>query len=163
MLDAFGGCCLYDESARNGGGEYGVLGWLLGGEAAVTQGNFDDATLIQNMLDALPPPLRHGKELFLEGQVHRWLGCVNGMPGGYPLQDFDTRHQPEPTAHPWLFVVGDYLYDSTLNGVLDSADYVAEWIIEELQDHHAKVTGAAPGPVNGAPVNTLERKGDAVA
>jgi hypothetical protein len=24
--------------------------------------------------------------------------------------------------------VGDYLFDSTLNGVLDSADYVAGWL-----------------------------------
>jgi hypothetical protein len=28
-------------------------------------------------------------------------------------------------------VVGDYLFDSTLNGVLDSADTVAEWLVEE--------------------------------
>ncbi len=30
--------------------------------------------------------------------------------------------------HPNLFLVGDYLYDSTLNGVLDSAEYVSDWI-----------------------------------
>ena len=30
-----------------------------------------------------------------------------------------------------MFVVGDYLFDSTLNGVLDSADYVADWLAAE--------------------------------
>ena len=30
--------------------------------------------------------------------------------------------------HPNLFVVGDYLFDSTLNGVLDSADHVTGWL-----------------------------------
>ncbi len=34
MLDAFGGCCVYDESSRNGG-TCGVLGWLLAGNAAL--------------------------------------------------------------------------------------------------------------------------------
>ena len=32
MLDAFGGCCVYDESSRNGAGSHAVLGWLLGGK-----------------------------------------------------------------------------------------------------------------------------------
>ncbi len=42
MLDAFGGCCVYDESSRGEDGPYGVLGWLLGGEAALTFSNFED-------------------------------------------------------------------------------------------------------------------------
>jgi hypothetical protein len=28
--------------------------------------------------------------------------------------------------------VGDYLYDSTLNGVLDSAEHVAGWLAAEF-------------------------------
>jgi hypothetical protein len=40
----------------------------------------------------------------------------------------DRRHQPEPVAHPHLFFVGDYMFDSTLNGVLDSAHHVAGWL-----------------------------------
>jgi monoamine oxidase len=35
MLDAFGGCCLYDESSRNGCRSAGVLGWLLAGDEAM--------------------------------------------------------------------------------------------------------------------------------
>src|SRR5439155_20301739 len=114
MLDAFGGCCVYDEGARTAGATYGVLGWLLGGEAALTLSNFDDAALTEAVLDSLPRSLRHGRQCFLEARVHRWVGTVNGLPGGSPARDPDSRHQPEPTEHPSLFVVGDYLFDSTL-------------------------------------------------
>jgi monoamine oxidase len=135
MLDAFGGCCVYDESSRYGGNGPGVLGWLLAGEAAVTLGNRAEAELVEAVLDALPRPLRHGRGLFREARVHRWLGSVNGLPGGRPMHEPDSRHVPEPAQHPWLFVVGDYLFDSTLNGVLDSADVVSEWIAEEIADY----------------------------
>ena len=132
MLDAFGGCCLYDESARTDCGTYGTLGWLLAGEAAMTLSNRSDADLIEMVLDALPPFLQDGRETFLEGRVHRWIGAVNGLPGGAPTLDMDSRHIPEP-AHHDLLVVGDYLFDSTLNGVLDSADYVAESLAEQIE------------------------------
>ncbi len=134
MLDAFGGCCVYDESSRNGDDSHGVLGWLLGGEAAVTLSNLADAELIRLALESLPESLKFGAAEFVEGRVHRWCGSVNGMPGGVPALDPEVRHQPEPSEHPNLFVVGDYLFDSTLNGVLDSADFVAEWIVEEMED-----------------------------
>ncbi len=134
MLDAFGGCCVYDESSRLPSGQYGVLGWLLAGEAALSMSNFDDATLLDQVLDSLPGPLRHGRDCFLEGRVQRWVGSVNGLPGGRPAREPDSRHQPEPLEHPDLFVVGDYLFDSTINGVLDSADVVAEWIVEEIAE-----------------------------
>ena len=86
---------------------------------------------IVQVLESLPRELRHGRDLFLEGRVHRWVGSVNGLPAGFPAEP-DSRHLPEPKEHPSLFVVGDYLFDSTLNGVLDSADVVAEWILENL-------------------------------
>ncbi len=144
ILDAFGGCCVYDETSRNGSQSYGVLGWLLGGEAALTMSNFDDAVLIEKMLDSLPRSLRHGREWFLEGRVHRWVGTVNGLPGGCPAKELDSRHLSEPEQHPWLFVVGDYLFDSTLNGVMDSADVVAEWILEEIEEERlAQTNGSA--------------------
>jgi protoporphyrinogen oxidase len=140
MLDAFGGCCLYDESARTECGAYGALGWLLAGNAAMTVSNHTDAELIERMLDELPPFLQHGRQMFLEGRVHRWIGAVNGLPGGAPALDMHARHIPDP-SQPNLFVVGDYLFDSTLNGVLDSADYVAESLAEEME---SLVRSAAP-------------------
>jgi hypothetical protein len=32
------------------------------------------------------------------------------------VRDVLTNHRPEPTDHPGFVVVGDYLFDSTLNG-----------------------------------------------
>lgn len=132
MLDAFGGCCVYDESSRNDSDTLGVLGWLLGGEAAEQMSSLSDSELIARVLDSLPGELHPGREQFLEGRVHRWVKAVNGLPAGYPSRPMEVRHVPEPRQHPNLLVVGDYLFDSTLNGVLDSADFVAEWLAGEL-------------------------------
>lgn len=134
MLDRFDGCCLYDESARNPGGAYPVLGWLLGGEAAERLSKLSDDELIAEALASLPEFLAHGRELALEGRVHRWVGGVNAVPGGYGGRPLDRRHRPEPVDHANLFVVGDYLFDSTLNGVLDSAEYVAMWLVSRMAE-----------------------------
>lgn len=135
MLDRFGGCCLYDESSRDPGSEQGVLGWLLGGEAAQRMSQWSDEQLIAEALESLPDFLAHGRHDFVEGRVHRWVGAVNAIPGGIVPQSLDRRHQPEPLEHPNLFLVGDYLFDSTLNGVLDSAAYVAAWIAAQMADN----------------------------
>lgn len=135
MLDAFGGCCVYDESSRNGSDKHGVLGWLLGGEPALELSTKTDDELIAAVLDALPPFLQHGRGAFVEGRVHRWERAVNGLPSGYPPRPLEVRHVPEPIRHSNVLVVGDYLFDSTLNGVLDSADFVADWIAAEMGPH----------------------------
>jgi protoporphyrinogen oxidase len=132
MLDAFGGCCLYDESSRNGCLSHGVLSWLLAGEAATRTSNCSDAELVELVLDSLPASLQQGRALALEGRVHRWIGAVNGQPAGTSGMDIESRHVPQAGQHD-LFVVGDYLFDSTINGVLDSADYVAEFLAEEIE------------------------------
>ena len=142
MLDAFGGCCVYDESARNAA-TYGVLGWLLAGDAALTMGNYDDEALVAAVLETLPRSLRDGHKYRREARVHRWAGTVNGLPGGTPSREPESRHQPEPAQHDGLFVVGDYLFDSTINGVLDSADIVADWILEDIEESAAKSVGGA--------------------
>jgi monoamine oxidase len=132
MLDAFGGCCVYDETSRSDNVPFGVLGWLLAGEAALNLSNFDDNALIEQMLESLPGCFRGGRGMFLEGRVHRWVGSVNGLPSGNPAREPDSRHVPEPEENPRLLVVGDYLFDSTLNGVLDSAAVAVEFIQEEI-------------------------------
>jgi len=139
MTDAFGGCCVYDETLRCADSSVGILGWLIGGEAALALNNLDDEALIARVVDSLPAPLRRGREMFLEGRVHRWAGAVNAMPGGFPLREPDSRHAPDPAGHPLLFVVGDYLFDSTLNGVLDSAECVAQWIVEKTAESRPAV------------------------
>jgi monoamine oxidase len=130
MIDAFDGCCLYDESARVEGGGRGVLGWLIAGDAALRLGNLEDDVLVKRAVEELPKVLRLGESRLIEAHVKRWAKCVNGLPGGFPAREPDSRHCPDPDAHPNVFVVGDYLFDSTLNGVLDSADTVVEWIRE---------------------------------
>ncbi len=147
MLDAFGGCCVYDESSRNHGGSYGVLGWLLSGQAAVNMSNYDDETLIQMILESLPSCMKHGRDMVLESKVHRWVGTVNALPGGIPLRDPDARHCPDPVEHPCLFVVGDYLFDSTINGVLDSADIAVDWILEDMQEEFNPLVGGILQPL----------------
>lgn len=129
MLESFDGCCLYDESSRDPTARHGVLGWLLGGEAAETWSRQGDGELVDAAVGSLPPWLRHSaREHLLEGRVHRWQAAVSGLPGGWQSLPLDQRHQPEPAEHPRIFLVGDYLFDSTLNGVHDSAEYVADWI-----------------------------------
>lgn len=129
MVDAFGGACLYVESSRAPGARHGVLGWLLGGEAAATMSGLSDDAITAAAIDALPAPFAGCR--VLEARVHRWIGAVSAVPGGWQPLPVATRHRPSP-AHPKLFVVGDYLYDSTLNGALDSADYVAGWVTSSL-------------------------------
>jgi monoamine oxidase len=138
MSDAFGGCCVYDETSRVDGCSYGVLGWLLAGEAALTMSNLEEAELVDAVICSLPTQLGEGRTHLIEARVHRWAGSVNGLPAGFPAREPDARHVPEPEDHADLFVVGDYLFDSTLNGVMDSADTVAEWIAEEMQAINAE-------------------------
>ena len=127
MLDAFGGCCVYDESSRHDAGPYGVLSWLIPGADALTLGNFTNPDIVQQALDSLPEQLRRAAEdTFLEGRVHRWMASVNGQPGGVPVPDMRSAHIPDENGHPGLFLVGDYLFDSTINGVLDSADFATD-------------------------------------
>lgn len=134
MLDAFGGSCLYDESSRNPGSPHPVLGWLIAGDAAKGLNDRTDHELITQALAALPDFLAEGRELMVEGHVHRWIGAVNALPGGLHRTTLDRRHRPEAADHPHLFVVGDYLFDSTLNGVLDSAEHAGMWVVSLMAD-----------------------------
>ena len=115
MLDAFGGCCVYDETPSQDGATCGVLGWLLAGADALSSCNLDDRALVARALESLPDALYdEARRRIIEGKVHRWAGAVSGQPGGYPLRDASSAHRPEPVEHPGLVVVGDYLFDSTL-------------------------------------------------
>ena len=129
MLDAFGGCCVYDESALHDAGGRGVLGWLIAGADALSLCNSGDQALIARALESLPDELYDAAcRGLIEGKVHRWAGALSGQPGGFPLRDPWSAHRPEPIEHAGLVVVGDYLFDSTLNGVLRSAHIASELI-----------------------------------
>jgi SAM-dependent methyltransferase len=69
----------------------------------------------------------------LEGRVHRWVGTISGLPGGKPTHEIRQRHLVDPHGHPGLYLTGDYLFDSTINGVYDSADFVTDMILTQLR------------------------------
>jgi monoamine oxidase len=137
MSDRFGGSCLYDESSRRPEAPYGVLGWLLGGAAAQEHAELADDVLVQRALEALPAPFDAAHPHFLEGRVHRWIGSVNALPGGRVPAPLERRHAPCGPKGPSLHIVGDYLFDSTLNGVLESAHYVAQALALRLEAGHS--------------------------
>ena len=144
MLDAFGGCCVYDEGTRHDAGEFGVLNWLIAGTDALSMSGFDDARLARAAMAALPEPLnQEAGSLCMETKVHRWPAAVSAQPGGLPVRDARSAHLPEPRQHPGLFMVGDYLFDSTLNGVLDSADCANELFSSWMLKRHVPGTAQA--------------------
>ena len=57
---------------------------------------------------------------------------MNALPGGMPVRDVMTNHRPDPKQHPGLVVVGDYLFDLTLNGLLDPSDAATDIIVTEM-------------------------------
>jgi monoamine oxidase/SAM-dependent methyltransferase len=133
MSDTFGGCCVYVENTRHDYPAGGALGWLISGSDALAYCNLSDQELFDAALDSLPESMRAAaRKHMVEGRVHRWLSSVNAIPGGVPVRGARTNHLPEPAQHPGLFVVGDYLYDSTLNGLLDSADIASDLVVSQL-------------------------------
>jgi len=131
MSEAFGGCCVYNEGSRHDVGRHGVLNFLIAGSDALAFANLDDRELIDAALKSLPASFGDPRLHFLEGKIHRWLSSVNALPGGLPARDVMTNHRPDPRQHPGLVLVGDYLFDSTLNGLLDSSDAATDIILTE--------------------------------
>jgi monoamine oxidase/SAM-dependent methyltransferase len=133
MSDTFGGCCVYIENTRHDYPKGGALGWLIAGSDALAYCNLSEEELIEAALDSLPDSFKAAaRKHFIEGRVHRWLSSVNAIPGGVPVRGPRTNHLPEPVEHPGLFVTGDYLYDATLNGLLDSCDIASDLVVSRL-------------------------------
>jgi SAM-dependent methyltransferase len=132
MSEAFGGCCVYNEGSRHDVGRHGVLNWLIAGSDALAFANLTDDQLIDAALKSLPVSFGNARDHFVEGKIHRWLSSVNAIPGGLPARDVMTNHRPDRKRHPGLIVVGDYLFDSTLNGLLDSSDAATDIVVSEL-------------------------------
>ena len=129
MLDAFGGCCVYDESARHHHDSCAVLGWLIAGADALMLCNADDATLAELVVASLPGGLAEtARRSLRECRVHRWAGAVSARPGRLSLAGAEGLALLDRSGRGRLCVVGDYLFDATLNGVLRSATNVAESI-----------------------------------
>ena len=133
MLDAFGGCCVYDESARHQHESCGVLGWLIAGADALMLCNADDETLAELAVGSLPGALAEtARRSLFECRVHRWAGAVSARPGPSTRTGSEELPLLDKSGRGGLCVVGDYLFDATLNGVLRSATNVAELIAASL-------------------------------
>jgi len=165
MLDAFDGCCVYDESTRHGLGGYGMLAFLIAGNAALALANVPDEQIEGMCLDALPPALAEARNLIVDRRIHRWMASVNAVPGGSPVRRRGICHRPEPRALPGIIMVGDYMFDATLNGVLDSADTGSDIILTEIlkrrraeQQRSAGTIGSErPGLAAAATERALDR------
>ena len=132
MIDAFDGCAVYDEGARNELGNYGALGFLVAGNAALWLANQSDEQIETLCLDALPPVLAYGRKLIVDRRIHRWMASVNAIPGGHPARTLVDNHRPDPTNLPGVFMIGDYIFDATLNGAFDSSDAATDMILSEI-------------------------------
>lgn len=160
MSEAFGGCCVYNEGARHDVGRNGVLNFLIAGADALAFANLLDTDLVEAALKALPVSLGDARAHFLEAKVHRWLSSVNAVPGGLPARNVMTNHRPEPKKHPGLVLVGDYLFDSTLNGLLDSSDVATDIVVSEtmrLRRGRPSNGGARNATPTMAPTNKIDR------
>lgn len=145
MMDCFSGCCCYDESHRwRADAKSGhVLSLLLAGQDALLlcSNNQDDEDVVEYVLDGLPEFMRaEARSQLHEAQVDRFVGSINAQPGGWPSKDLRTEHQPEPEDHPELYIVGDYLFDSTLNAALISANTAVDLFVECLGIEPGEVT-----------------------
>ena len=139
-LDAFDGCCVYDESARHDHKGWGVLAFLIAGNAALALANLPDERIEQLCLDALPPVLAEGKDLIADRRIHRWMASVSAIPGGLPVRHREVNHRIDAKRLPGVVMVGDYIFDATLNGAFDSADVATDIIVSDvLARRHASL------------------------
>jgi hypothetical protein len=123
QTEDFGGSTVYDEGARFGSGSRGVLSFLTAGSEALALDRLEDAAIAERALAAaarLAAPSR-----LIGAKVSRWIDTVNAQPGGLPIREESSRHFIDEND-PELLVVGDYLYDSTVNGAFLSARMIAQ-------------------------------------
>jgi monoamine oxidase len=135
MIDVLGGCCCYDESARWGAEEGHVLSFLIAGQDALMLAAHDqsDRDVVEHLLEALPACMQaDARAELIEARVHRWLGSINAVPGGFPAKELKGQHQPDPDGHPGLVIACDAFFDSTLNGALMSASVATDLLLEHL-------------------------------
>jgi len=103
----------------------------MAGADALMLCNADDGTLAELAVASLPGGLAAiARQSLRECRVHRWAGAVSARPGRPTLAG--AEGPLDRSGRGGLFVVGDYLFDATLNGVLRSATNVAELIAASL-------------------------------
>lgn len=135
MIDALGGCAVYNEDARWKSRKGHVLSFLVAGQTALLlcSHNQDDACITKYVLDHLPKFLRESaRKEFIEAQIDRYVGSINAQPGGWPAEELIAQHTPDPENCPALYICGDFLFDSTLNAALISANTAVDLLLEHF-------------------------------
>ena len=135
MMDIFGGCCCYNESFRWRSTRGHVLSFLLGGQDALLQcaANESEECIVSRLVDSLPSWMREdAKSELVEAQVDRYAGSLNAQPGGWPAKNLKEEHVPDPEENPGVFLIGDFLFDSTLNACLISAGTAVDACLKYL-------------------------------
>ena len=85
-------------------GNWGALGFLIAGNAALGLANMSDERIEELCLDSLPPEIaEEGRRLLVDRRVHRWMASVNAMPGGSPVRRRTENHRPDPVNLPRYF------------------------------------------------------------
>jgi monoamine oxidase len=141
MLDAFHGCCVYNENQRWLRGN--CLSFLIAGQDALLLCCHDqsDECIVKHLLDALPDCMRQpARDHVQEFKIARYAGSVNAQPGGWPAAELRSVHTPDPRGHPALVLAGDYFFDSTLNGALVSAHTAVDLLLEHFDLESVKET-----------------------
>lgn len=135
MTDAFNGCCVYDEGSRHDVCGHGVLNWLISGSDCLAWVNAEPKDLLDAALASLPAVVREqARAEVVEFRTHPYLASVNAIPGGVPTRGPAENHVPDPQGHPGLILTGDYLFDSTLNGLLDSCDFATDVLLSRVME-----------------------------
>ena len=84
------------------------------------------------------------------------------IPGGYPLRPRRVNHSPDPEKLPGIYLVGDYMFDATLNGALDSADSATDLITSQIVERRrARTTRYGKGG-NSRPIASVDMAFEAV-
>ncbi len=128
VTDAFEGVTVYDQTRLVPDGKpYGIMSWLLSGKPAAEISKLPDAEICRRIMAAMPPPLVKAVGQPLECKVDRFMNAVSRQPGGLPILPDNDKHTPCRAFRNLIFT-GDYLYDSTLHGCLESATTAADQI-----------------------------------
>lgn len=139
VCEGLGGVTVYDKSICTESRTVPILSLLVAGAHASDLAQRQDSEVLRITLDALPPSAgvdSHSVEKFWVDRWTRALG-VSRLPGGVPLLALARRHCP-CADYPDIFALGDYLYDTTINGALDACVFVAKRIFEKVTGKSAE-------------------------
>ncbi len=68
----------------------------------------------------------------MERRIHRWVASVSAIPGGVPVRQRGINHRPDRAHAPGLVMVGDYMFDATVNGIVGSAEVASDIILTDV-------------------------------